>query len=286
MRLIKLLDYPNVQHYYIENPSARFKKKYPKKFIYAFRDDTRVMIGNDDKVPPMLAMQKCPGYIFSYSKVSLATVFPKMPYPNMLETTNYPVIENLDRVFRKGKDLAISIMHNKNSPVGIPIESIDSSFSIKEFLSVSDENIKQTLKNMYVSFATGTIRNAEEWTEYIIEFVPLTRLNFAPSYPTIIEDDMFKEDALRKDFKLENMFLIYDVHAHSNEEEFDVAHKIDRIMINPNFRITVHDDYTDLANRFKKLIKKPIKTTKDSVTFTFKQYCDIKDGKFTILDCI
>ena len=81
MKLTKLLNYSLVQHYLIENPSTKFKRKYPKRFIYAFREGQQVIIGNEDKLPTKLTFHKLPGYVFTYSKVSLANVFINAPYP-------------------------------------------------------------------------------------------------------------------------------------------------------------------------------------------------------------
>lgn len=286
MKLTKLLDYSLVQHYLIENPSARFKKKYPKRFIYAFREGTRVLIGNDDKIPPAVALHRIPGYVFTYSRVSLTNVFVNIPYPPEQETTRYPTIENLDRVFVQGHDIAMAFIHDRISPVGMPVDSIDLAFTIKEFMSTDIRKIEQYIRDGYVGFVTSSIHNTEEWVELILELVPLTRFERVPCFPRVITDNSFTEDQLRKDFRLRDLYLTYDVHAHNNAEEFAIAHKMDELMIDPSFKITVEDDYTDLAKRFKKMIKKPVKTTKSSITFTFKDYCEIKDGKFTITDCI
>lgn len=286
MKLTKLLDYSTVQHYLIENASARFKKKYPKRFIYAFREGTRVLIGNDDKIPTSIALHRLPGYVFTYSKVSIANIFVNVPYPPEQETTRYPVIDNLDRVFREGHDVAMSFIHDRTSPVGIPTDSIDMAFTLKEFLSTDNAKLAHHITEAYISFVKSSIRSTEDWVELILELVPLTRFERVPSFPKTIDDSSFKEESLRRGFRLRDLYLTYDVHARNNKEEFDVAHKMDMLMIDPNFKITVEDDYTDLANRLKKLIKKPVKSTKSSITFTFKEYCAIRDGKFTILDCI
>ena len=286
MRLTKLLNYANVQHYLIENPSAKFKRKYPKRFIYAFREGTQVIIGNEDKLPTKISFHKLPGYIFTYSKVSLSNVFVNIHYPPEQESTRYPTIENLDRVFVKGNDIAISLIHDKISPIGMPVDAIDMSFSIKDFLKTDNNTLIKTITNAYVEFVKGAIHNTEAWVELILELVPLTRFERVPSFPAKIDDNSFKEDSLRKSFKFKDLYLTYDVHAHNNEEEFKVAHKMDTLMIDPSFNITVEEDYGGLATRLKKLIKKPVKSTDSSITFTIKQYCDINDGEFTIIDCI
>lgn len=286
MKLTKLLNYPNVQHYLIENPSAKFKRKYPKRFIYAFREGTRVVIGNEDKIPPGLSYNKLRGFVFTYSKVSIANIFTKQPYPSNQDTTMYPTIENLDRVFRTGYDIAISLVHNKISPVGMPVDSLDIAFTIKDILTMSKEDIEEFLKESYVTFVNSSIPNTEAWVELIIELVPLTRFEMVPVFPQKITDASFKADALKEGFKMNELYLTYDVHAHSIKEEFRIAHKMDTLMIDPSFTITVEEDYGNLAGRLKRMIKRPVKSTKTSVTFTFKQYCDIKNGKFTIIDCI
>lgn len=286
MKLTKLLNYSTVQHYLIESPSAKFKRKYPKRFIYAFREGTSVVIGNEDKLPTKLMFHKLPGYVFTYSKVSLTNVFMNLPYPPEQETTRYPSIENLDRVFIQGHDIALSFVHDKVSPIGMPVDAIDMSFSIKEFMGTDETRLTKAITDAYVDFVKGSIHNTEEWVELILELVPLTRFERVPSFPAKIDDNSFKDDYLRKTFKLRDLYLTYDVHAHNNEEEFRIAHKMDMLMIDPAFTITVEEDYNNLATKFKNLIKKPVKSTKSSITFTFKQYCDIKDGKFTIIDCI
>ena len=286
MKLTKLLNYANVQHYLIENPSAKFKRKYPKRFIYAFREGTQVLIGNEDKLPTKLTFHKLPGYIFTYSKVSIMNVFTDLRYPSEQESTQYPTIENLDRVFIQGHDIAMALLHDKNSPIGMPVDAIDMSFSIKEFLKADNDTLTKTITEAYVEFVKDSIHNTEEWVELILELVPLTRFERVPSFPAKIDDNSFKEDYLRKTFKLRDLYLTYDVHAHNNAEEFNIAHKMDTLMVDPNFTITIEEDYNKLATKFKNLIKKPVKSTKSSITFTFKQYCDIKDGKFTIIDCI
>ncbi len=180
----------------------------------------------------------------------------------------------------------MAFVHDRISPVGMPVDSIDLAFTIKEFMSIDIKKIEQYIRDGYVGFVRSSIHSAEEWVELILELVPLTRFERVPCFPKTIDDGSFKEDRLRKDFRLRDLYLTYDVHAHNNAEEFDIAHKMDTLMIDPSFKITVEDDYTDLASRLKKAIKKPVKTTKSSITFTFKDYCDIKDGKFTITDCI
>ena len=286
MKLTRLLDYANIQHYYIEGASSKFKKRYPKRFIYAFREGSRVVIGNEDKLPPFLALHRLPGFVFTYSKVRIDNVFVNVGYPPEQEQTDYPVIDNLDRVFKEGCDVALSFLHNKNSPVGMPCDSLEAAFSIKEFMELTENDIIDRITDAYIAFVNGSIHNTEQWVEFILELVPLTRYGLVPRYPKTINDDSFKETALRKGFKLTDLYLTYDVHAHTNKEEYDVAHKMDRLMVNPDFKLTVYDDYTELATRLKKLIKKPLKADKDAITFTFKQYCDITDGRFTILDCI
>lgn len=286
MKLTKLLNYSLVQHYLIENPSAKFKRKYPKRFIYAFREGPQVIIGNEDKLPTKLTFHKLPGYVFTYSKVSLANVFVNVPYPPEQESTRYPTIENLDRVFVQGHDIAIAFIHDKVSPIGMPVDAIDMSFSIKEFLGTDNSKLIEVITDAYVDFVKGAIPNTEAWVELILELVPLTRFERVPSFPAKIDDNSFKDDYLRKTFNIRDLYLTYDVHAHNNDEEFKIAHKMDTLMIDPAFTITVEEDYSNLATKFRKLIKKPVKSTKSSVTFTFKQYCDIKDGKFTIIDCV
>ena len=286
MKLTKLLDYSTVQHYLIENASSKFKRKYPKRFIYAFREGSRVLIGNDDKIPPSIALHKLPGFVFTYSKVSIANIFVNLPYPPEQETTLYPVIDNLDRVFRKGQDIALAFIHNKVSPVGLPVDAMDMSFNIKEFLSIDNNRLEHYITEGYVDFVKNSIHNTEEWVELILELVPLTRFERVPSFPKKIDDNSFKEESLRKSFRLTDLYLTYDVHARNNKEEFDIAHRMDTLMIDPGFKITVENDYANLADRLKKLIKNPVASTKDSITFTFKDYCAIKDGKFTIIDCI
>ena len=169
MKLTKLLDYSLVQHYLIENPSAKFKKKYPKRFIYAFREGPRVLIGNDDKIPPVIALHRLPGYVFTYSRISLANIFVKIPFPPEQEMTRYPTIENLDRVFRQGHDIAMAFIHDRISPVGMPVDSIDLAFTIKEFMSVDINKIEQYIRDGYVGFVSSSIHNTEEWVEMILD---------------------------------------------------------------------------------------------------------------------
>ena len=286
MKLTKLLNYPNVQHYMIENPSAKFKRKYPKRFIYAFREGTHVIIGNDDKIPPGICYNKSRGFVFTYNKVSVANIFTKQPYPPIQDITQYPAIDNLDRVFRTGYDVAVSLLHNKISPVGMPVDALDVAFTIKDILAMSKQDIESFLREAYVKFAKDSIPNTEAWVELIIELVPLTRLEMVPVFPQKITDESFKTDALKNGFKMNDLYLSYDVHAHSIKEEFQIAHKMDTLMIDPTFVITAEEDYGGLVRRLKRMIKNPVKSTKTSISFTFKQYCDIKNGKFTIIDCI
>lgn len=67
MNIKKIVDYDNVQCYYISNPTKAFKKRYPKKFILSLDSMGKHVVMNVDSLPSNLSYFPPIGYIFTYS---------------------------------------------------------------------------------------------------------------------------------------------------------------------------------------------------------------------------
>ena len=292
MKLIKLFDGIYLQCYYIQHASNAFKKKhYYKPFITIFRDGDAIIMEDTDKINPSIVYKKLPGYIFSFRKdIDLKRLgfSTETKIPAIVTDTHHPIMTNLDRLFAKGKEVAMALVHNHRSPLGMIVDALDLGYSLDD---IKTNTIEKEIVEGYIEFTLSNVKKAEDWLNFIIKFAPLTRVQTVPSFAQEITDESFREENLRKEFNLKSLALTYDMHAHDNAEEYAIAHKMDVLMIDPQWTITINNDYGNLAKRIKEQMAKEHITPKDatkknSITITFEQDCSLKGMNYTILDCI
>ena len=293
MRLEKKLNLVHVQYYVIHNPSKTMLKKHPKKFTYSMRDVDagKQYTGNVDTIPIDIIYKRMVGFIFSYKDFSneLKPLFSYSHKPERTPEDRIPRITNLQPYFKPGDNIVLSIsLGIDNAPISFLWDNLTMTTTVKNILAMTPEKIQKAIRDevVYQQIEGAKVKDTEDWVKCVLHQCPITSSMTAASYPKKIEDSMFKPQYIVQHTPFLDMTLTYDIHAESVSEEFQVAHKLDQAMIEPSLELTFFKDYNNLYEKIKKAVPNPKKLTKDDITITFKQYCELKDVDFVITDCM
>ena len=261
MKLHYLVNYASeVEGYYIEKPSAEFKKLYPKKYICASISNNRVW--NVDK-PDELPIHKYKiDYLFTYDdalfKKSSHNLWKWMPdrikkqeeWQRVIpaDLNNYLIDdkENSDVVIKLVPKSSIEDPRLMNAIV------IKTSY---EFLKTVElkASFEAMIKSIYNNKYLANINTTEKWLINLLREIPFNLQHQPLSFGKKIEDSMFK-----KEFKPSiNDFVIgYSSRIAKIEDEFEFIKMIETEFSDfKSTDIIIFDDYTNIVDRIEKAVK-------------------------------
>lgn len=261
MKLHYLENYASeVEGYYIENPSAEFKKLYPKKYICVSISNNRVW--NVDKRDELPIHTYKIDYLFTYDqdlfKKSSHNLWKWMPERLKKE-------ENWQRVIPA--DLNNYLIDDKeNSDVVIklvPKSTIEdprliNAIVIKtkfEFLKTVElkASFEAMIKSIYNDKYLTSIDTTEKWLLNLLSEIPFNLSHRPLLFGKTINDAMFK-----KEFKpsIDNFVIGYSSRIAKIEDEFKFIKMMETEFSDfKSTDIIIFDDYTNIVDRIEKAAK-------------------------------
>ena len=238
--------------YKMNKYSDRFKKRFPKKFIYVISVNGKIVNANSDSLPLLFYLPITRGYIFTYlDKVDLNI---GVNIPVDIDNSTYP--ECLDVYFGGNPDIDL-ILKCKPKTSHIVSPAFSSEIIIR---TNSHELMKMDSISKYVMGVVNghlnSFKNVEEWVDYILTYCPLDNELNPIRFPKKINNIMMKVKVSKKD-----VFVSYDyrpmgVSNKSYKEENELITAIEDAFESPSMKVVITDSYNGLSGRIKKELDK------------------------------
>ena len=258
MKEKKIWDSDNIQGFKIINPTKKFKKIFPKKYIMSFDMFGKHQILNANTLPNSITFFTPLGYIFTYAD----------NLPKILKTQNVKY-ENIGSTFVRcldtyfigenegdSKDIDLILAcgsKNKVVPPAFTDELIircnsDTLTGESEDRAVKIKNIKENVLKILRSYMKEKTYTVEEWVKNVIFNYPVNNNGLPVRFPKNISDGNINSFTLNAD----DMFIEYDFRAKSYKHENEFISELEDAFESPDEEIQITNSYNDILNEIKK----------------------------------
>lgn len=245
MKLTKLLDLDALQVYHVQNPSKRFKEKYPKKFTYSLAYGNKQIIMNLDRLIPGVV-----GYIFAYSINKSELDRLKKLSANRYQDLGYTFSRCLDIHFVDSTDEDVDLIlacSPKNTEV--PCKFIS-----EIIVKTSSERLLRDPKEFLTSVVTRHLKDLEDLT---VERFAMKVIAELPTNDNMLPVKYPKEITERSvnHVKVCSFFVEYDLRAKSYEHENEFVIGLEAAF-EPDQDIEIVENYNRIVSRVKSALDK------------------------------
>lgn len=258
MKVKKIWDSDNIQGFKIINPTKKFKKIFPKKYIMSFDVFGKHQILNTNTLPNSIACFTPLGYIFTYAD----------NLPKILKTQNVKY-ENIGSTFVRCLDTyfigenegdaenidLILACGSKNNvvPPAFTDELIircnsDTLTGESEDRTVKVKNIKENILKILRGYMKEKTYTVEEWTKNVIFNYPVNNNGLPVRFPKNISDDNINSFKLNAD----DIFIEYDFRAKSYKHENEFISELEDAFESPDEEIQITNSYNNILNEIKR----------------------------------
>lgn len=258
MKVKKIWDSDNIQGFKIINPTKKFKKIFPKKYIMSFDMFGKHKILNTNTLPNSITFFTPLGYIFTYAD----------NLPKILKTQNVKY-ENIGSTFvrcldtyfigeNKGDSENIDLIlacgsKNKVVPPAFTDELIircnsDTLTGESENRVVKIKKIKENVLKILRSYMKEKTYTVEEWVKNVIFNYPVNNNGLPVRFPKNISDGNINSFTLNAD----DIFIEYDFRAKSYKHENEFISELEDAFESPDEEIQITNSYNDILNEIKK----------------------------------
>lgn len=273
MKVKKISDTDNIQAYQIINPSKKFKKMFPKKYILSLDIMGRHSVMNVNTLPNKMILFAPIGYIFTYGNKLPNLSSDKVKYEDIGST----FARCLDSYFigkdagdSKDIDLILACgSKNKIVPPTLTEEIIircNSNDLIKNVKNVKlnknenengDEsegrsvNVKNNIMTIINSYISEVKYNVEDWIKDVVFSIPLNNNGLPVRYPNEINNKNINKFKLNAD----DVFIEYDFRAKTYEHENEFISNLENAFESPDLEIQITNTYNNILNVIKDKLK-------------------------------
>ena len=282
MKVKKILDSDNIQGFKILNPTKKFKKTFPKKYIMSFDVLGKHQILNTNTLPNSITLFTPLGYIFTYAD-SLPKILKSqnIKYENIGSTfvrcldtyfigENEGDSENIDLILACGSKNKIvpptftdeliircnsdtltgksqdgKSLHNETED---SLKSEQNSNNFVEDRKNKIKNIKENILKIVSGYLKEKKYKVEDWVKDIIFNYPINNNGLPVRFPTNISDNNINNFTLNAD----DIFIEYDFRAKSYEHENEFISELEDAFESPNEEIQITNTYNNVLDEIKK----------------------------------
>lgn len=282
MKITSIHSGDRIQVYHIENPTAKFKKHFPKKYNCVIMDEWRTKRFSVNKLPKITKWDI--GYIFTYDpKVNIT----QKPLPNQLDIGHtFPGC--LDMYFTKNVDLVLSCANKDKCVHPLMLNDLvircDSS-KLSGITNWKDESLNTPNNFVLTHIKEGTKRILEKvysepihlinWISIVLDKFPTNSRGLPVKFPNVINDgEVFPVD-------MKNIFLEYDFRARDEDHEKNFIKHFEETFEDANYEVELSNSYNNiLPDIIKQLKDKKISyKTKETGNIILK-WKDLKKIKY------
>ena len=301
MKVKKIFDSDNIQGYKVMNPSKKFKKMFPKKYILSFDIMGRHEVMNINTLPNSLSFLTPIGYIFTYEN-SLPKILnsKRVAFEDIGSTftrclDTYFVgdkaneAENIDVILACGsknkvvppaltEDLVVRC--NSNVLVG-ESKSGESKLTRKDKV----DNIRKNLMKILNSYIKDKKLTVEGWVKNVIFNYPVNNNGLPVRYPKDITDSNINSFKISAD----DVFVEYDFRARDYDYESEFISELEDAFESPNMEIQISNTYNNILDEItRKLDEKKYSWVKidDNIIKTKLKYLRDIDVEYQLTDFI
>lgn len=258
MKVKKIWDSDNIQGFKIINPTKKFKKIFPKKYIMSFDVFGKHQILNMNTLPNNIAFFTPLGYIFTYAD-SLPEILKakNVKYENIGST----FVRCLDTYFigeNKGDSENIDLIlacgsKNKIVPPALTEELIircnsDSLAGESEDRNTKIKNIKENVLKIIHNYMKEKKYTVEEWVKNVIFNYPVNNNGLPVRFPKKISNDNINTFTLN----VNNIFIEYDFRAKNYKHENEFISELEDAFESPDEEIQITNSYNNILDEIKK----------------------------------
>lgn len=268
MKVKKIWDSDNIQGFKIINPTKKFKKIFPKKYIMSFDVFGKHQILNTNTLPNSIACFTPLGYIFTYAD----------NLPKILKTQNVKY-ENIGSTFVRcldtyfigenegdSKDVDLILACGSKNKVVPPaftdeliircnsdtLTGVTGESEVTEDRAVKIKNIKENVLKILRSYMKEKTYTVEEWVKNVIFNYPVNNNGLPVRFPKNISDDNINSFKLNAN----DIFIEYDFRAKNYKHENEFISELEDAFESPDEEIQITNTYNNILNEIKRKLDK------------------------------
>lgn len=300
MKLKKILDTDNIQGFKIMNPSKKFKKMFPKKYIISIDLVGKHHLLNSNSIPSSTSYFTSIGYIFTYNdKLPNYLYDSDVKYENIGSTfvrcldtyfvgENDNDSENIDLILACGcKNGIVPPTFTEELIIRCNSEALTKADGTKEAKQndAKIKNIKTNVMKIIHNYMKTKKYTTEEWVKDVIFNYPVNSNGLPVHYPKLITNENINSFTLHE----KDVFIEYDFRAKSYEQENEFISELEDAFESPNEEVYITNSYNNILEIIKKkLDEKKYKWSKvddNTIKTKFKFLRDI-DVEYQLTDFI
>lgn len=300
MKLKKILDTDNIQGFKIMNPSKKFKKMFPKKYIISIDLVGKHHLLNSNSIPSSASYFTSIGYIFTYNdKLPNYLYDSDVKYENIGSTfvrcldtyfvgENDNDSENVDLILACGcKNGIVPPTFTEELIIRCNSESLTKTDGTKEAKhnDAKIKNIRTNVMKIIHNYMKTKKYTTEEWVKDVIFNYPVNSNGLPVHYPKLITNENINSFTLHE----KDVFIEYDFRAKSYEQENEFISELEDAFESPNEEVYITNSYNNILETIKKkLDEKKYKWSKvddNTIKTKFKFLRDI-DIEYQLTDFI